>query len=53
MYLVKEKLNPGPGQKQLSAKGLAATDHSEVRSGPHKPGPRRTASERYAFYPCI
>ncbi|XP_029281885.1 armadillo repeat-containing protein 2 isoform X2 [Cottoperca gobio] len=41
-----ERLNPGPRQKQPSAKGLPSTDHSEVRSGPHKPGPRRTASER-------
>ncbi|XP_044185836.1 armadillo repeat-containing protein 2 [Thunnus albacares] len=42
---VKGRLNSDPGQKQLSAKGLATTDHTEVRRGPHKPGPRRTASE--------
>ncbi|XP_037605939.1 armadillo repeat-containing protein 2 isoform X2 [Sebastes umbrosus] len=36
----------GPGQKQLSAKRLPSTDHTEVCSSPHKPGPRRTASER-------
>ncbi|XP_044024408.1 armadillo repeat-containing protein 2 isoform X2 [Siniperca chuatsi] len=42
---VKDRLNPGPGQKQPSAKRLPNTDHTEVRSGPHKPGPRRTASE--------
>ncbi|XP_041814054.1 armadillo repeat-containing protein 2 isoform X2 [Chelmon rostratus] len=43
---VKERLNPGPGQKQPSAKRLPSTDHTEVPGGPHKPGPRRTASER-------
>lgn len=50
MCLVKERLNPGPGQKQPLAKRLPSVDHTEVRSGPHKPGPRRTASERYPFY---
>ncbi|XP_028997141.1 armadillo repeat-containing protein 2 isoform X2 [Betta splendens] len=40
---VRDRSNPGPGQKQLSAKKLPA-DHAEVR-GSHKPGPRRTASE--------
>lgn len=53
MCEVKERLNPGPGQKQPSAKRLPSTDHTEVRSRPHKPGPRRTASERYAFYPSV
>ncbi|XP_070782331.1 armadillo repeat-containing protein 2 [Enoplosus armatus] len=42
---VKERLNPGPGQKQPSAKRLPSTDHTEVRGGPHNRGPRRTASE--------
>ncbi|XP_035534132.1 armadillo repeat-containing protein 2 [Morone saxatilis] len=42
---VKERLNPGPGQKQPSAKRLPSTDHTVVPSGPHKAGPRRTASE--------
>lgn len=48
--LVKERSNTGPGQKLLSAKRLPSTDHTELR-GSHKPGPRRTASERYAFGP--
>ncbi|XP_051265763.1 armadillo repeat-containing protein 2 isoform X2 [Dicentrarchus labrax] len=43
---VKERLNLGPGQKQPSAKRLPSTDHTVVPSGPHKAGPRRTASER-------
>ncbi|KAK5852891.1 hypothetical protein PBY51_006726 [Eleginops maclovinus] len=43
---VKERLNQGPGQKQTSVKRLPSTDHTEARSGPHKPGPRRAASER-------
>uniref|UniRef100_UPI0037E8EB97 armadillo repeat-containing protein 2 n=1 Tax=Semicossyphus pulcher TaxID=241346 RepID=UPI0037E8EB97 len=42
---VKERLNQGPGQKQPSAKRLPGTDHTEVRGAPHKPGPRRAASE--------
>ncbi|KAI3364265.1 hypothetical protein L3Q82_011072, partial [Scortum barcoo] len=42
---VKERLNPGPGQKQQSANRLPAADHTEVRSGPYKPCQRRTASE--------
>ncbi|XP_076611914.1 armadillo repeat-containing protein 2 [Chaetodon auriga] len=41
---VKERLNPGPEQKQPSAERLSA-DHTGVPCGPHKPGPRRTASE--------
>lgn len=51
MCLVKERLNPGPGQRQPSAKRLPSADHTEVRSGPNKPGPCRT--ERYAFYPSV
>ncbi|XP_053193106.1 armadillo repeat-containing protein 2 [Scomber japonicus] len=50
---VKERLKPGPGQKQLSAKGLAVTDHTEVHGGPHKPGPRRTASESRIMWPGV
>ncbi|KAM8832656.1 armadillo repeat-containing protein 2 isoform 2-T3 [Spinachia spinachia] len=41
-----EQSNTSPGQKQLSAKRLPATDKAEGRRGPHKPGTRRTASER-------
>ncbi|XP_004568862.2 armadillo repeat-containing protein 2 [Maylandia zebra] len=43
---VKEPLNAGPGQKQLSAKQLSSTDHTTGYSGPVKPGPHTTASER-------
>ncbi|KAK5879996.1 hypothetical protein CesoFtcFv8_023066 [Champsocephalus esox] len=42
---VKERVNPGPGQKQASLKRLSSSDHTEARGGPHKPGPRRAASE--------
>ncbi|XP_034554990.1 armadillo repeat-containing protein 2 isoform X2 [Notolabrus celidotus] len=42
---VKEKLNPGLGQKQPPVKRLPSSDHSEVCSGPLKPSPRRAASE--------
>lgn len=52
MFLVIERLNPGPGQKQPSAKQLPSADHTGVRSS-HKPGPRRTASERWAFYSSV
>ncbi|KAM9339239.1 armadillo repeat-containing protein 2 [Symphorus nematophorus] len=48
---VKDRLNPGPGQKQPSAKRLPSTNHTEVQSGPHKPGPRRTASESRIMQP--
>ncbi|XP_070843541.1 armadillo repeat-containing protein 2 [Chaetodon trifascialis] len=41
----KERLNPGPEQKQPSVERVTKTDHSGVRGGPRKPGPRRTASE--------
>ncbi|XP_047429135.1 armadillo repeat-containing protein 2 [Mugil cephalus] len=47
---VKERLNPGPGQKRLSAKLLLSTDHTAARSGP---GPRRTASESRITQPCV
>ncbi|KAM6906404.1 armadillo repeat-containing protein 2 [Lycodopsis pacificus] len=50
---MKERLNPGPAQKQLSAKRLPSTDHTEVRSGPHKPGLRRTASESRIKQPGV
>lgn len=43
---MKERLNAGPGQKQLSTKQLSRTDHTAVHSGPVKPGLRRAASER-------
>ncbi|CAI5683877.1 unnamed protein product [Oreochromis niloticus] len=43
---VKEPLNAGPGQKQLSAKQLSSTDHTAGYSGPVKPGPRTAASQR-------
>ncbi|XP_041660456.1 armadillo repeat-containing protein 2 isoform X2 [Cheilinus undulatus] len=43
---VKQKLNPGLGQKQPSAQRLPSSDHTEVLGGPPKPGPRRAASER-------
>ncbi|XP_041831146.1 armadillo repeat-containing protein 2 isoform X2 [Melanotaenia boesemani] len=45
---VKERLNQGPGQSHLLALHLSSTDHSDsaVHSGPLKPGPSRTASER-------
>lgn len=46
---MKEPLNAGPGQKQLSAKQLSSTDHTAGYSGPVKPGPHTAASERYAF----
>ncbi|XP_056283658.1 armadillo repeat-containing protein 2 isoform X2 [Pseudoliparis swirei] len=46
---MKERLNPGP--KQTSAKRLPSTDHTEVCSGPHKPG--RTASERRIMQPGV
>ncbi|XP_068432558.1 armadillo repeat-containing protein 2 isoform X2 [Clinocottus analis] len=46
-------LNPGPGQKQPSAKRLPRTDHTEACSGPHKTGPRRTASERRIMQPGV
>ncbi|TKS76105.1 Armadillo repeat-containing protein 2 [Collichthys lucidus] len=48
---VKERLNPSPGQKQLSAKRLPGRDHTGGRGGPHKPGPRRTASESRIMQP--
>ncbi|XP_042359415.1 armadillo repeat-containing protein 2 isoform X2 [Plectropomus leopardus] len=41
---VKERSNPGPGQKQ-SSKGLPSTDH--------KPGPHRTASESRITQPGV
>ncbi|XP_054474521.1 armadillo repeat-containing protein 2 [Anoplopoma fimbria] len=50
---MKERFNPGPGQKQPSAKRLPRTDHTEVCSGPHKPGPRRTASESRIKQPGV
>nr|XP_019953153.1 PREDICTED: armadillo repeat-containing protein 2 [Paralichthys olivaceus]XP_019953154.1 PREDICTED: armadillo repeat-containing protein 2 [Paralichthys olivaceus] len=40
---VTQTLNPG--QKQLSAERHPSKDHTTVRSGPHKPGPHRAASE--------
>ncbi|XP_040919688.1 armadillo repeat-containing protein 2 [Toxotes jaculatrix] len=48
-----ERLNPGPGQKQLSAKQLHKTEHTKVHRGPHKPGPRRTASESRIIQPGV
>ncbi|XP_074541429.1 armadillo repeat-containing protein 2 [Halichoeres trimaculatus] len=42
---VKERLNPGPGQKQPAAQRLPSSDHTELCSAPHKHGPRRAASE--------
>nr|XP_040017316.1 armadillo repeat-containing protein 2 isoform X2 [Gasterosteus aculeatus aculeatus] len=45
-YGCKEQSYPSPGQKQLPAKRPPGTDKTEGRGGPHKPGPRRTASER-------
>ncbi|KAM7367831.1 hypothetical protein PAMP_014105 [Pampus punctatissimus] len=45
---VKERLNPGLGQKYLSAKGLTTADHTEVHSGP-----RRTASESRIMQPGV
>lgn len=53
MCLVKERLIPGPGQKQTSAKRLGSADPTEVCSGPNKPGPRRAASEKYASIPLF
>ncbi|XP_070705740.1 armadillo repeat-containing protein 2 [Pempheris klunzingeri] len=50
---VKEGLNPGPGQKQPSAKRLPSADHTEVHTSPHKPGPRRTASESRIMQPGV
>ncbi|XP_078029966.1 armadillo repeat-containing protein 2 [Epinephelus lanceolatus] len=50
---VKEKLNPGLGKKQPSAKRLSTSDHTEVRSGSHRPGPRRTASESGIMQPGV
>nr|XP_046228284.1 armadillo repeat-containing protein 2 [Scatophagus argus]XP_046228285.1 armadillo repeat-containing protein 2 [Scatophagus argus]XP_046228286.1 armadillo repeat-containing protein 2 [Scatophagus argus] len=45
----KDRLDPGPGQRQLSAKRL---DHTEVRSGPYITGPRRAASESRIMQPA-
>ena len=53
MCLVKERLNPVPGQRETSAKQLSSADPTEVRSGPLKPGPRRAASEKYASIPLF
>ncbi|XP_071335488.1 armadillo repeat-containing protein 2 isoform X2 [Trachinotus anak] len=41
---VTERLNAGPGQKQPSTQQPLNTDCTKVHSGPHKPGPHRTAS---------
>ncbi|XP_018528163.1 armadillo repeat-containing protein 2 [Lates calcarifer] len=48
-----ERVNPDPGQKQLSAKRLPATDHTKVHGGPCKPGPHRAASERRIKQPGV
>ncbi|GAA6228783.1 armadillo repeat-containing protein 2 [Lates japonicus] len=48
-----ERVNPGPGQKQLSAKRLPATDHTKVYGGPRKPGPHRAASESRIKQPGV
>ncbi|XP_028253643.1 armadillo repeat-containing protein 2 [Parambassis ranga] len=42
---MKERLNPDPGQKQLSAKQPFGAVHGAVHSGPLKARPRRTASK--------
>ncbi|XP_071776244.2 armadillo repeat-containing protein 2 [Centroberyx gerrardi] len=54
---VKERLSPEPEQKQQSAKGKdsgpPSPGHTEGRSAPPKPGPRRTASESRITQPDV
>ncbi|XP_023266556.1 armadillo repeat-containing protein 2 [Seriola lalandi dorsalis] len=50
---VTERLNPGLDQKQPSTQQLLNTDHTKVHSGPHRPGPHRTASESRITQPVV
>ncbi|XP_039980838.1 armadillo repeat-containing protein 2 [Xiphias gladius] len=50
---VTERLNPGPGQKQPSAKRLPVTDHTKVHSGSLKLGPHRTPCESRIMQPGV